>query len=162
MTEIDKNPDQRRRAYEGDDVNEGRLLSFAAGVVALVIFGVLVSAAVFHFFVRHQPLGPPASPFEDIRAMPPEPRLQTAAPLDLKHYREGQDEILHSYAWVDPKSDVVRIPVERAMDILLQKGYPVRGSSPAPGAATKPPRAAAATSAGQTASAAGGDSGGSR
>ena len=133
MSEAIKGPENPRRGYEDSDVSVGRLLAFAAGVVALVVLGVMGSAAVFHFFVRHQPLGPPASPFEDVRAMPPEPRLQTTAPLDLKRYRDDQEKILQSYGWVDSQAGIVRIPVDRAMDLLLQKGYPVRGRSPAEG-----------------------------
>lgn len=138
MNDSDDKPESLQHGYEGDDVSFGRLLGFAAGVVALVVLGVLGSAAVFHFFVRHQPLGPPASPFEDVRPMPPAPRLQTTAPLDLKHYRDTQDEILNSYGWIDSQTGVVRIPVDRAMDILLQKGYPVRASKPKPAASGKP------------------------
>jgi hypothetical protein len=70
--------------------------------------------------------------------LPPGLRLQTNAPEDLKNYREAQDKILTEYGWVDPKAGVVRIPVERAMQILLQKGYPVRGSSPVNGQANVP------------------------
>jgi hypothetical protein len=139
MSEAIKGPENPRRGYEDSDVSVGRLLGFAGGLVALVVFGVVISAVVFHFFVRHQPLGPPASPFEDIRPLPPSPRLQTAAPLDLKHYREEQEKILQSYGWVDPPAGIVRIPVDRAVDLLLQKGYPVRGSSPAEGGAKKVP-----------------------
>ena len=139
MSEPLKGPENPRRGYEDSDVSVGRLLAFAGGLVALVVFGVVISAVVFHFFVRHQPLGPPASPFEDVRPMPPSPRLQTTAPLDLKHYREEQEKILQSYGWVDPPAGVVRIPVDRAVDLLLQKGYPVRGSSTAEGGAKKVP-----------------------
>jgi hypothetical protein len=103
-----------------------------------VLFGVLASAWAFHFFVHHTPMGPPASPFEDVRELPPDLRLQSTAPLDLKRYRDDQEKILAGYGWVDPHAGIVRIPVERAMDLLLQKGYPVRGSSPA-----KTPRSAA-------------------
>jgi hypothetical protein len=143
MSEPVKGPEHLRRGYEDSDVSMGRLFAFAGGVVALVVLGVLGSAAVFHFFVRHQPLGPPASPFEDVRTVPPEPRLQTTAPLDLKGYRADQEKILEGYGWVDSQAGVVRIPVDRAMDLLLQKGYPVRGSSPAEGSQAKAPRAAA-------------------
>ena len=38
--------------------------------------------------------------------------------------------LLNSYGWVDPKAGVVRIPIDRAMDLLLQKGLPVRGKQP--------------------------------
>jgi hypothetical protein len=137
MSEPVKGPEHPGRGYEDSDVSLGRLFAFAGGVVALIVLGVLGSAAVFHFFVRHQPLGPPASPFEDVRTMPPEPRLQTTAPLDLKSYRNGQEKTLEGYGWVDSQAGVVRIPVDRAMDLLLQKGYPVRGSSAAEGARAK-------------------------
>jgi hypothetical protein len=138
-----KEVEHPRRGYEDSDVSVGRLFAFAGGVVALILLGVLGSAVVFHFFVRHQPLGPPASPFEDVRTMPPEPRLQTTAPLDLKRYRDDQEKILAEYGWVDSHAGIVRIPVDRAMDLLLQKGYPVRGSSPAKGGPAKTSRLAA-------------------
>ena len=131
MSEPVKGPEQSQRRYEDSDVSVGRLFAFALGVVGLVIFGVVVSALAFHFFVRHTPMGPPATPFDDARSMPPGLRLQTSAPVDLKQYRADQEKILTGYGWVDPKAGVVRIPVERAMDLMLQKGYPIRGSSPA-------------------------------
>jgi hypothetical protein len=143
MSEPVKGPVHSQRGYEDADVSVGRLFAFAGGVVALVVLGVLGSAAVFHFFVRHQPLGPPASPFEDVRTVPPEPRLQTTAPLDLKHYRDEQEKTLEGYGWVDSQAGIVRIPVDRAMDLLLQKGYPVRGSSPVEGGQVKTPQPAA-------------------
>ena len=139
MSEAMNGPENPQRGYEDSDVSVGRLLAFAAGLVALVVLGVLGSAAVFHFFVRQQPLGPPASPFEDVRPMPPEPRLQTTAPLDLKRYREGQEKILQSYGWVDSQAGIVRIPVDRAVDLLLQKGYPVRGGVPTESGAKRIP-----------------------
>jgi hypothetical protein len=139
MSEPVKGPEHPRRGYEDSDVSVGRLFAFAGGVVGLIVLGVLGSAFVFHFFVRHQPLGPPASPFEDVRTLPPEPRLQTTAPLDLKRFRADQEKILQGYGWVDPQAGIVRIPVDRAMDLLLQEGYPVRGSSPAESGAKKIP-----------------------
>ena len=143
MSEPVKGPERSERGYEDSDVSVGRLFAFAGGVVALIVLGILGSAAVFHFFVRHQPLGPPASPFEDTRTLPPEPRLQVTAPLDLKRYHREQGEILQGYGWVDSQAGIVRIPVDRAMDLLLQKGYPVRGSSSAEGGQAKTSRPAA-------------------
>jgi len=145
MDEHAKGNARSERRYEDSDVSLGRLFAFAAGVVGLVIFGVISSAVVFKFFVRHQPLGPPASPFENVRELPPEPRLQTEAPQDLQRYHADQDKILESYGWVDQKANVVRIPVDRAMDILLQKGYPVRGSTAVPSKPVKAPPPAPAT-----------------
>jgi hypothetical protein len=128
MDEHTKTTPPAARGYEGDEVSVGRLFAFAGGVAGLIIFGVLGSIVVFKFFVRHQPLGPPASPFEDVRTLPPEPRLQITAPQDLKRYRSEQDKALNSYGWVDPDAGIVRIPVTHAMEILLQKGFPARSN----------------------------------
>jgi len=61
--------------------------------------------------------------------MPPEPRLQVTAPRDLKTYRDDQEKILQGYSWVDSQAGLVRIPIDRAMNLMLQKGYPVRGAA---------------------------------
>jgi len=142
MHEPAKEAENRKRGYEDSDVSLGRVVAFAGGVAGLAIFGVVVSALVFHCFVRHQSLGPPAWPFEDSRPLPPAPRLQTVAPQDLKHYRADQDGILSSYGWIDQDTNIVRIPIDRAMDILLKNGYPVRPGSPIEGGKTKTPQPA--------------------
>ncbi len=142
MDEPRNNADPAQRGYEPSDISTRRLFAFAAGVVALVVLGVLLSAAVFHFFVRHESLGPPASPFENVRQLPPSPRLQTTAPFDLGRYHDSQNEILGSYGWVDPQAGFVRIPIERAMKLVLERGLPIRGSSQVKGQASTPGRAA--------------------
>ena len=37
-----------------------------------------------------------------------------------------EEKTLYSYGWVDEKAGTVRIPIERAMDLLVQRGLPVR------------------------------------
>jgi hypothetical protein len=123
--------EQPRRGHETSDANIRNLIIFGVGLSLLVVAGLLVSGIVFHYFVSHQGLGPPASPFENVRMLPPEPRLQVTAPKDLKQYKAAQDEILNGYGWVDQKAGIVRIPIDQAMDILLQKGLPVRGATAA-------------------------------
>jgi len=117
------------KGYETVDANVRSLVWWGLGVFALLAAGVIVSAVVFHYFVTHQTLGPPASPFENVRALPPSPALQVTPARDLRQYLDTQDATLNSYGWVDQKAGVVRIPIDRAMDILLQKGLPVRSSA---------------------------------
>jgi hypothetical protein len=130
--------EQRRHGHETRDANIRNLIVFGVGLALLVILGLVASRAVFHFFAGRQGLGPPASPFENVRMLPPGPRLQVTAPQDLQHYKAAQDEILNSYGWVDQKAGIVRIPIDRAMDILLQKGLPVRGATSPKQTAPKP------------------------
>jgi hypothetical protein len=131
--------EQPKHSHETSDANVRSLLIFGAGLSLVVIAGLVVSRVVFRYFVGHQGLGPPASPFENVRTLPPEPRLQVTAPMDLKQYKAAQDGVLNSYGWVDQQAGVVRIPIERAMDILLQRGFPVRATTPEKRVTPKPP-----------------------
>ena len=56
------------------------------------------------------------------RKDPPEPRLQPDPAMDLKQFRSGEDAVLHGYGWVDPEKGIVRIPVERAMELVAKEG----------------------------------------
>jgi hypothetical protein len=54
----------------------------------------------------------------------PEPRLQISSRADLKQFQARDEARLHSYGWVDRKAGTVRIPVDRAIELLLQRGLP--------------------------------------
>jgi hypothetical protein len=112
--------------HETRDADIRSLVIFAAvlaGTVLLVMWGMM---RMFQYFGATQSLGPPASPFVDARPLPPQPRLQVEPRIDLNQLRAGEDALLHSYGWVDRNAGVVRIPIERAMDLVVEKGLPVR------------------------------------
>ncbi len=118
-------PEQR---HEESDANIHALLRFAGWMFVSLVLVVLLMRWMFWHFNKTQELGPPPTPFESTRALPPLPRLQTEPQQDLRGYRTSQQENLKSFGWVDEKNGVVRIPIDRAMDLLLQQGLPVRGS----------------------------------
>jgi len=65
------------------------------------------------------------------RPLPPPPRLQNYPFYDLKALRGDENRVLEHYGWVDKNAGVVRIPVERAIDVLAEKGLPYRTAAPA-------------------------------
>jgi hypothetical protein len=65
----------------------------------------------------------------------PQPVLEDNERQQFSALVEKQDEILASYDWVDQKNGVVRIPIDKAMDLLAQRGLPVREPGAAPAAA---------------------------
>jgi hypothetical protein len=77
----------------------------------------------------------PPSPLEEARLdpIPPGPRLQAVPPRDMDQMRSGDRKELTTYGWVDQANGVAHIPVDRAIEILAEKGLP----------ATPPPTAAA-------------------
>ena len=124
MPESETGKNERR--YETQDVSVHTMVYSALGLAALIILGFVASWFVFRYYVRVQKLGPPASPFDNTRTLPPPPRLQVHPAKDLKTYRAEEDAILDSYGWTDKSAGVVRIPIERAMELSLQHGFPVR------------------------------------
>ncbi len=125
-------PEPENEGYERRDVDIPALLKLALGLALLIAVTLVVIKWTFAEFDKLEPLGPPASPFSDVRQLPPAPRLQPAPHMELKDYCVAQKNNVDSYAWVDQKQGTVRIPVDRAMDLILQKGLPARASNGAP------------------------------
>jgi hypothetical protein len=59
----------------------------------------------------------------------PAPRLQIAPRDDLRALRARENTELNSYGWVDKSAGVVRIPISRAMQLLTERGLPVRSTN---------------------------------
>jgi len=120
------------RRHETTDADVGAIVKFAIGLFVTLVVTLVGVNALFNYFAAHQGLGPPASPFDNARPLPPPnlPRLQVAPQQDLDQYRKQQEELLQSYGWVDPKEGIVRIPIDRAMNLLIQRGLPFETSPP--------------------------------
>jgi hypothetical protein len=115
--------------HEESDVNILAIFGFGAGLIAVAI---VVHVAILLFFnvlesrARQQSASVyPLAAGQENR-LPPEPRLQTDPREDLSELRAREDAILRSYGWVDRNAGVVRIPIDRAMELTLQRGLPAR------------------------------------
>jgi hypothetical protein len=115
--------------HEESDVNIGPILGFGAG---LIVVGAIVSMMMWlllgYFEAREARQGPrmyPLAAGQESR-LPPEPRLQTNPREDLGELRAREDERLQTYGWVDKNAGVVRIPIDAAMKLILERGLPSR------------------------------------
>lgn len=97
-----------------------------AGIVAACALGFLISWGLYVLFVAQaEAAAPPPSPIAEAneRQLPPAPQLQ-AGPE--REYEEMQRELrahLEGYGWVDEASGVVRIPIDRAIELMLEEPY---------------------------------------
>lgn len=127
-----------RAGHEADTVRS-RLL-YAAGIVfgILTFIGVIAVAVLRPLMIQSQEkLYAPASPLAATygRTEPPAPRLQVDPALDIFDHRKAEKQVLTSYGWVDQKAGVVRIPIDRAMSLLAERGIQAPPAPAAPAAA---------------------------
>ena len=61
--------------------------------------------------------------------LPPQPRLQPDPVGDLHKLRQQEDDILETYGWVDQGAGIGHVPIERAKELLLQRGLPSRANA---------------------------------
>jgi hypothetical protein len=102
--------------YERSDADPRLIAALAAGIaIFLIVSPYLLSLA---FPGRAQPRGLPGAP------LPPPPRLQIDPKADLDRLHAAENRQLESYGWVDRGQGVARIPIERAMQLLAERGRP--------------------------------------
>lgn len=110
--------------HEHTDVNARPLLIAGIGLaVGIVVAAALMLGLYDVFAAREARLSPPANPLAAAAGprLPPEPRLQVQPIKDLRELREAERMILDTYGWVDKSAGVVRIPIQRAIDLLAAR-----------------------------------------
>lgn len=112
--------------HELRDVTIRPIVGFCIGLFLLVVFSFWVTWVMFNYFAaREAKSGSSAPSSMNGRApIPPEPRLQVLPAQDLKRLIADEQNILHSYGWVNQQSGIVRIPIERAMQLIAERGLP--------------------------------------
>jgi hypothetical protein len=109
--------------YEKRDIRFAALAKAFGGLAILLALVALSSGAVLRALSRRLPA--------DVRRrlLPAEPRLQADPAADLRRMRAEEDAELAGYAWVNRSRGVVRLPIERAMVLLLRRGLPTRAAA---------------------------------
>jgi hypothetical protein len=128
--------------YEREDLSvRGILLSFAGMALGGVLVYLVVAGLYGYldkYANRHQPPQNPmvqptgtdtretsaADTKAEIDANFPQPRLERNERVEINEFRLGEEQKLNSYGWVDEKAGVVRIPIERAMQLIAEHGLP--------------------------------------
>jgi hypothetical protein len=130
-----ENPEVR---FETRDVRATAILKFAVYLLLATISVLFLMQRLYVAFARYEASRQPPPPIMQTapNRTPPMPRLQAIPTLDLERMHRDEDAVLSSYGWVDPQAGLVRIPIEEAKRLVLQRGFPARGAPPAsaPGA----------------------------
>jgi hypothetical protein len=141
--------------YERRDISVAAVLYFLAGLLVAGLIVHFVVHGLFFFLQKqneaHQVAVSPlvTNAPTDTRRLPkeyetdaestdyqkylkknfPVPQLETNERNQLDKIRLNEEQILSTYDYIDQKAGTVRIPIDRAMDLIAQRGLPVRSQS---------------------------------
>ncbi len=118
---------------EGDGINYRGIRWFALIMVITVLFCQGTALVVFHEMNSYAIAteAPRSALMAPVGQLPPAPNLLTDEAGNLRKFRAEEDKTLTTYAWIDQSAGIVRIPIDRAKALLLEKGLPVRGQEAA-------------------------------
>jgi hypothetical protein len=118
---------ERGPQHEESDVNVWAVGRFVIALIAVIAVALGLLFGLFRYFESVTGgVKPVADEHVNRGKRPPQPRLEETPVEDLRKIREAEDQALSSYAWIDRKNGVVRIPVARAIDLLAERGLPAR------------------------------------
>jgi hypothetical protein len=100
-----------------------RGLAHAGAWFAITLVVISIGVFVFFHFLRQ---GHPARLLRSFD--PPPPRLQMVPTTDLANLRAREETALTTYHWMDREHQVIAIPIDRAIDLTVERGLPARTS----------------------------------
>jgi hypothetical protein len=99
-------------------------LAITAVAVGIFVYG------IFRYLGGHAVATIQSNPMSvEDQQIPPTPRLEEHPAIELQQLHADEDRMLSTYGWVDQKTGVVHIPIDRAMDLQLQRGFPTRNEA---------------------------------
>ncbi|MCU1232470.1 MAG: hypothetical protein JWP63_437 [Candidatus Solibacter sp.] len=131
---MDETKHPQKPGYETSDVNVWAVGKFLVALIAITVVSLVLLLGLVKFFQSREDTSV-ANKVEP-RKIFPQPQLQQTPVVDLQAIRVEEDQYLTSYTWVDQKKGVVKIPIDRAIDVLAQRGLPARAQSGMQGAAS--------------------------
>jgi hypothetical protein len=143
----DKQPSHqhgKEEGFERQDFGAKTVYWFLIGLAALGVVVYLINNATYSYLNHYEQAHEPKltamkhtleTDLRDTQAAKvkrmvdqtfPEPRLQTSELNELTGFRLKEEDQLSTYGWVDQQTGTAHIPIERAMQIVADRGLPVR------------------------------------
>jgi len=124
---IPTDPDSLAAHYEQDDVDVGGVLRYGIAIaVGAGLATVVLWIAMRYWAGEPLPFQVQIPPAVVTPAVVRGPGLDAEPEISLDKMLLHQDEWLHSYGWLDHKTGIVHIPIDQAMQLLVEENPPAR------------------------------------
>lgn len=112
--------------HEGTDLSLKPIIAFVLGLMALAVIVPLVLSIFMTRFKAESIAAKEQIPplFKDARGQYPPPNTPVGPRAELAKHREREQEISMTYGWTDQDAGIARVPIDRAVEILAERGLP--------------------------------------
>jgi hypothetical protein len=118
-----------KHAYQPDHASAKIAGAGLLGVLSLVVLAAAIAFGMYAGF-RALSAPPPTTALQRTRLVPNGPRLESDPLKDRLALEAKARAQIESYGWVDRGKGIARIPIERAMALQAQKGWPDQQTQP--------------------------------
>lgn len=118
--------DHKLSPYEYSDASIKPILITAAIIAACVVVVLAIVYGMILYLMSNRPSPTRPNPMSQGAQFPPDPRLEEFPVRPLQDMRAREREVLESYGRMENENRTVRIPIDKAMDLVLQRGLPAR------------------------------------
>jgi hypothetical protein len=132
---------QHEPAEFDSEIRVKSIFGVLAGLALLVALS-FAGMGAFSRFLKERSVARDPEPLPVAEANQPRPRpraaLQADPTADMVKFAKEEEAAVTSYAWVDRTAGVAQIPLERALEIVAERGLPVPPPLPAGAPAAAP------------------------
>ena len=119
----DVSPHLLEHGHETSDVPPRGVVYAVIGLFSALILSGLLLLAMFHFFADAESR-PAVSPLRETELVPPGPRLEADPTRDRAAIEAEAKARLDRFGWSDRQAGLARIPIDEAMRLLADRGWP--------------------------------------
>ena len=138
----DDNPEYRETpegaAHEYTDANVWIIVKFALWLAVSAVIVHLGMYFAYGYSVARREVTEVEYPLAagEERRLPAAPRLQPIPLREGFEFRQQENAELHNYGWIDKNAGTVRLPIDEAMKLTVERGLPSRQPQEGPAVAS--------------------------
>jgi hypothetical protein len=113
--------------HESRDADIRPILLTGFGLALCVVVVGLIVYGTFRYLATHPATSVQPNPMAVFDSqIPPAPRIEEHPAIEIQQLLAEEEQTLSTYGWMDKNKGVVRIPIDRAMELQLRRGFPTR------------------------------------
>lgn len=114
-------------AVEPDRVSTKVVVGFGVVLAVVGVVGMILMAILFRSLEKGErkkdaAVMEAAGLQRRLDTLPPQPRLQVYPVRHWKEFQAAEEERLTTYGWMDRSTGAVRVPIDRAIELVAERG----------------------------------------